>query len=89
MNNFFDAVGTVRMEAFISPMGMTRFDDYPDEQDEMPMVNTQGKNSRERKRRSRNRDSNHYSGRGRTSDDWYGGSRTAGEEEYHDPFRGF
>lgn len=97
VNNFFDAVGTMRMEAFISPMALSRFEDYPDEQDEMDMVGMHRRRSRERRRRSRNRDS-YYSGRSRPSDDWYGGSKTAGEEEYghfdnggfgHDPFRGF
>ena len=98
VNNFFDAVGTVRMEAFISPLGMSRFDDFPDEQDEMDFVGMQRRNSRERRRRSRNRDS-YYSSRGRPSDDFFGtGSRTEGEGEYaqfesghfgHDPFRGF
>jgi hypothetical protein len=97
VNNFFDAVGTMRMEAFISPMALTRFDDCPDEQDEMDMVGMHRRRSRERRRRSRNRDS-YYSSRGRPSDDYYGGSKTAGEEEYghfdptgfgQDPFRGF
>ncbi|KAG9238128.1 hypothetical protein BJ875DRAFT_437805 [Amylocarpus encephaloides] len=97
VNNFFDAVGTMRMEAFISPMALSRFDDFPDEQDEMDMVGMHRRRSRERRRRSRNRDS-YYSSKGRPSDDLYGGSKTAGEEEYgyhdannfgHDPFRGF
>lgn len=96
VNNFFDAVGTMRMEAFISPMALNRFDDFPDEQDEMDMVGMHRRRSRERRRRSRNRDS-YYSNRGRVSDDWYSGSKTAGEEEYghldngfaSDPFRGF
>jgi len=97
VNNFFDAVGTVRMEAFISPLGMARFDDFPDEQDEMEFVGMQRRTSRERRRRSRNRDS-YYSGRGRLSEDWYSGSKTEGEGEYGafdgagfgaDPFRGF
>lgn len=95
-NNFFDAVGTVRMEAFISPMAFTRFEDYPNEQDEMSFVGMHRRRSRERRRRSRNRDS-YYSGKSsRPSEDWHGGSKTAGEEEYghfdrfnHDPFRGF
>ena len=53
--------------------------------------------SKERRRRSRNRDS--YYGRRAYPptdvEDWYGGSRTAGEEEMRggrggdDPFRGF
>ncbi len=97
VNNFFDAVGTMRMEAFISPMALSRFDDYPDEQDEMDFMGMHHRrSSRERRRRSRNRDS-YYSGRGRPSDDFYVGSKTAGEEDYghfdggfgHDPFRGF
>ncbi|KAH6674382.1 hypothetical protein B0J14DRAFT_480272 [Halenospora varia] len=97
VNNFFDAVGTMRMEAFISPMALSRFDEFPDEQDEMDMVGMHRRRSRERRRRSRNRDS-YYSSKGRPSDDLYGGSKTAGEEEYghfdngqfgHDPFRGF
>lgn len=87
VNNFFDAVGTMRMEAFISPMALTRFEDYPNEQDEMDMVGMHRRRSREMRRRSRNRDS-YYSSRLRPSEDWYGGSKTAGEEEY-DPFRGF
>jgi hypothetical protein len=97
VNNFFDAVGTMRMEAFISPMALSRFDDFPDEQDEMDFVGMHRRHSRERRRRSRNRDS-YYSSRGRASDDFYSGSKTAGEEEYGhfdhggfgpDPFRGF
>jgi hypothetical protein len=98
VNNFFDAVGTMRMEAFIAPMALSRFNDFPDEMDEMDIVGAHRRRSREhRRRRSRNRDS-YYSGRSsRPSDDFYGGSRTAGEEEYGhfdgsygpDPFRGF
>jgi hypothetical protein len=98
VNNFFDAVGTMRMEAFISPMALSRFDDDPNEQDEMDMVGMHRRRSKERRRRSRNRDS-YYSSKGRPSDDLYGGSKTAGEEDYghfdphtfggHDPFRGF
>lgn len=96
-NNFFDAVGTMRMEAFISPLALPRFDDFPDEQDEMEFVGMHRRRSRERRRRSRNRDS-YYSGKSsRPSEDWYSGSKTAGEEDYGhfdggfgtDPFRGF
>lgn len=96
--NFFDAVGTMRMEAFISPMAGPRFNDFPDEQEEMGYVGMHRRRSREKRRRSRNRDS-FYSGRSsRPSDDWHGGSKTGGEEEYghfdqfsggNDPFRGF
>lgn len=90
VNNFFDAVGTVRMEAFISPMAMSKFDDYPNELDEMDVLAMRRRHSRDRRRRSRNRDS-YYSNKPRTSDDWYSGSKTAGEEDWHydDPFRGF
>ncbi len=111
VGNFFDAVGTVRMEAFISPMNISRFDDYPNEA-EVGMTGAAkrrsreigaigiagaGRGSREGRRRSKNRD-NFYGGRplGGMRDDWYSGSRTAGEEEYgysrgerDDPFRGF
>jgi hypothetical protein len=95
------------MEAFISPMGISRFDEYPDEAAEAGMVGAAkrsreigaigiagaGRGSREGRRRSRNRDS-YYGGRS-VRDGWYGGSITAGEEEYgfsrerDDPFRGF
>ncbi|KIM93025.1 hypothetical protein OIDMADRAFT_138579, partial [Oidiodendron maius Zn] len=92
VNNFFDAVGTMRMEAFISPMALSRFNDYPDELDEMDHVGMH-RRRRSRDRRSRNGDSTRSS---RPSDDYYGGSKTAGEEEYghfdgyhNDPFRGF
>lgn len=97
VNNFFDAVGTMRMEAFISPMAISGFGDYPDEQDEIDVIGMHRRRSKERRRqrsRSRNRNS-YYSGRSRPSDDWYGGNKTAGEEEYqqhdgvNDPFRGF
>ncbi|KAJ8060100.1 hypothetical protein OCU04_011710 [Sclerotinia nivalis] len=87
VNNFFDAVGTVRMEAFISPLGVTRFDDFPDEQDEMDMMSLQRRRSRDGRRRSRNKESFGVSRSGfggfggRAIEDWYSGSRTAGEEE--------
>ena len=99
VGNFFDAVGTVRMEAFISPLGINRFDEFPDELDEVGYGRQHGREilpkSKESRRRSRHRDS-FFGGKG-GKDDWYGGSRTAGEEEYglsfarerDDPFRGF
>lgn len=95
IGNFFDAVGTVRMEAFISPMNLSRFDDYPDEMEEAGMVSSKRRISRDMtarrrsrsrdRRRSRNRNS-YYSNKSR--EEWNGGSKTAGEEEY-DPFRNF
>ncbi|TGO11649.1 hypothetical protein BTUL_0105g00390 [Botrytis tulipae] len=85
VNNFFDAVGTMRMEAFISPLGVTRFDDFPDEQDKMDMISLQRRRSRDGSRRNRNKESFGVSRGGfggRAIEDWYSGSRTAGEEEY-------
>lgn len=106
IGNFFDAVGTVRMEAFIRPHG-SQFGDYLDEADGVGIVGASKRRSRElssigvmehrrggvvrRRSRSRSRNrTNHFGnkGFGGGRDDWYGGSRTAGEEEY-DPFRGF
>jgi len=101
VNNFFEAVGTVRMEAFISPMAFARTDDYPVQMDDLAMGSNgrhgmHRRRSKERRRRSQNRDS--YYSRHRAPqvdvDDWYGGSKTAGEEDYRrerldDPFRGF
>ncbi|KAI5927063.1 hypothetical protein F4810DRAFT_428757 [Camillea tinctor] len=89
--NFFEAIGTVRMEAFISPLTFPRFDDHPDEQDEWRYrARRRSKEIRRRRSRSRHRDS--YLSRGtRGTDSNYGGSRTGGEEDYFrdDPFRGF
>jgi hypothetical protein len=128
VGNFFDAVGTMRMEAFISPLG-NRFDEYPDEADETGhVVGAYKRRSRElgtigigercvgggggggvrnARRRSRHREglyggigkgwSGGSGGVGGGRDDWYGGSRTAGEDDFSygrlgghdDPFRGF
>lgn len=95
--NFFDAIGTVRMEAFISPLALSQFTEYPDEQDEFrQVVRRRSKELRRRqsRRSSRTRDSqgHSYASRNRRdSDDRYMGSRIAGEEDYFrdDPFRGF
>ncbi|ORY68735.1 uncharacterized protein BCR38DRAFT_455614 [Pseudomassariella vexata] len=89
--NFFEAIGTVRMEAFISPLAFPRFDEYPDEHEEMRYrVRRRSKEQRRRRSRSRQRDS-HNSRTTRGTDDWYGGNRTAPEEDYFrdDPFKGF
>ncbi|OWP02569.1 hypothetical protein B2J93_5200 [Marssonina coronariae] len=96
VNNFFDAVSTMRMEAFISPVALNRFDDFPDEQDEMDLAGNYRRYSKERHQRSMNRESFYFS-RGRRSEEFFGGNKTAGEEEHrhfdsgccHDPFRGF
>ncbi|KKF92530.1 Anucleate primary sterigmata protein A [Ceratocystis platani] len=83
-NNFFDAIGTVRMEAFISPLAYSQFDDDPDENDEFrASARRRSKEMRRRNSRSRNRDS--YNSR-------WSGSRTGGEEDFFsrdDPFKGF
>ncbi|CAM1500740.1 Fc.00g099020.m01.CDS01 [Cosmosporella sp. VM-42] len=90
-SNFFDAIGTVRMEAFISPLAFSQFNDYPNEQDEFrQIVRRRSKELRRKQSRSRQRDS--YGSRGnRGMDDLYHGSRTAGEEDFFrdDPFKGF
>ncbi|CEJ94695.1 hypothetical protein VHEMI10212 [[Torrubiella] hemipterigena] len=88
--NFFDAVGTVRMEAFISPLAPFKASEDVDERDDMRRrARRRSKEIRRRNSRSRQRDN--YSRGGRGYDDYYGGSRTAGEEEYfrEDPFKGF
>ncbi|KAH6899822.1 hypothetical protein B0T10DRAFT_524902 [Thelonectria olida] len=91
-SNFFDAIGTVRMEAFISPLAFSQFNDFPDEQDEFRHeVRRRSKELRRRQSRSRHRGDS-YSSRGtRGTDGYYHGSRTAGEEDYFrdDPFKGF
>ena len=90
-SNFFDAIGTVRMEAFISPLAQSGFGEVPDEHSELrQIVRRRSKEMRRRNSRSRHRDS--YASRGtRGTDEYFSGSRTAGEEEYYreDPFRGF
>ncbi|KKY29694.1 putative nuclear migration protein [Diaporthe ampelina] len=100
--NFFDAIGTVRMEAFISPLAFSQFGpegdnggggigggNFPDPLEDLRYrARRRSKEIRRRRSRSRQRDS--YSSRGARSD-YYSGSRTAGEEEYmrDDPFKGF
>ncbi|KAI0134618.1 nuclear migration protein [Xylariales sp. AK1849] len=90
-NNFFEAIGTVRMEAFISPLAFPRVDENPDEHEELRYrARRRSKEIRRHRSRSRHRDS--YNSRTtRGTDDWYGGSRTGGEEDYFrdDPFKGF
>lgn len=101
--NFFDAIGTVRMEAFISPLAYSRFEsdgqlNYPDPMEESRFrARRRSKEIRRKKSRSRSRqrdrDSFSRGARGWGRDDYYGGHRTAGEEEYassrRDPFEGF
>lgn len=88
--NFFEAIGTVRMEAFISPLTFPKFEEHPDEEEEWRYrARRRSKDARRRRSRSRHRDS--YVSRGtRGTDSYYAGSR-AGEEDYFrdDPFKGF
>ncbi|KAK0719528.1 hypothetical protein B0H67DRAFT_551870 [Lasiosphaeris hirsuta] len=83
MNNFFDAIGTVRMEAFISPLAFSRFEETPYEQDEVHRVaRRRSKELRRRASRSRQRDSYQSKGTRGTDDldEWF---------LRDDPFKGF
>ncbi len=99
-NNFFEAIGTVRMEAFISPLSFPRFEDHPDESEEWQYrARRRSKDLRRtRSRESRRRDS--YASRATrataatTGTDYsnYAGSRAGGPDDdsfRDDPFRGF
>lgn len=90
-NNFFEAIGTVRMEAFISPLAFPRVQENPEEHDDMRYrARRRSKEVRRRRSRSRHRDS--YNSRTtRGTDEWYAASSTRGEEDYFrdDPFKGF
>ncbi|XXH03404.1 hypothetical protein Hte_009805 [Hypoxylon texense] len=92
--NFFEAIGTVRMEAFISPLAFPRFDENPDEAEEWRYrARRRSKEARRRRSRSRHRDS--YASRGTrdttaTGGSYYSGSRAAEEDYFRDdPFKGF
>ncbi|KAK0635578.1 hypothetical protein B0T17DRAFT_485871 [Bombardia bombarda] len=90
-NNFFEAIGTIRMEAFISPLAFSRFEETPIEQHEQEEVGRRArrksKELRRRASRSRQRDNiNNTQNKGANSkvtddvDDWY---------LRDDPFKGF
>ncbi|KAI1123736.1 hypothetical protein F5Y10DRAFT_269811 [Nemania abortiva] len=91
--NFFEAIGTVRMEAFISPLSFSKFDENPDENEQTRYrARRQSKERRRRRSRSRHRDSYNLRGARGTESYYTGSSRTGGvEEDYfrEDPFRGF
>ncbi|RBQ70054.1 hypothetical protein VDGD_08598 [Verticillium dahliae] len=91
-SNFFDAIGTVRMEAFISPLAFSGgFDGDPDENDEFRYrARRRSKEMRRRSSRSRHRERQN-SRSTRSTNDYDGGSKTAGEEDFFrdDPFKGF
>ncbi|KAK3988628.1 anucleate primary sterigmata protein A [Cladorrhinum sp. PSN332] len=86
--NFFDAIGTVRMEAFISPLAFSRFDETPYEREHENdkdsfrySARRRSKEIRRRASRSRQRDSYHSRGTRGTDDidEWF----------RDDPFKGF
>lgn len=90
-NNFFEAIGTIRMEAFISPLAFPRVDEQPEDEEVRYRARRRSKDIRRQRSRSRQREHVSYgphSARG--TDDFYGGSR-ASEEDYFrdDPFKGF
>lgn len=101
-NNFFDAVGTVRMEAFISPLG-SRHDTFADvEEVDEPVAGwtravgaVRGGPAKIGGGAAREREAAHGLDRrgGRSTDDWHGGNRAAGEARLrsggYDPFHGF
>ncbi|KAK3309103.1 uncharacterized protein B0T15DRAFT_129854 [Chaetomium strumarium] len=84
-NNFFDAIGTVRMEAFISPHSFSQPETPYEHEDFRYVARRRSKELRRRASRSRQRDS--YQSRGTRGtggtddlDEWY---------LRDDPFRGF
>jgi hypothetical protein len=96
--NFFDAIGTVRMEAFISPLAFSGNDGYPEDghyEDVRRVARRRSKELRRRASRSRHRESYHSRGGTNTTrgtDEYFPGHKTAGEEEFYtreDPFKGF
>ncbi|PHH85181.1 hypothetical protein CDD83_790 [Cordyceps sp. RAO-2017] len=87
-SNFFDAIGTVRMEAFISPLALSQLGEDPDEHDEMRQtIRRRSKEMRRRSSRHRHRD---FLGSRGGRDDFYGRGRSAEEDFFReDPFKGF
>ncbi|KAI0164409.1 hypothetical protein GGR52DRAFT_121604 [Hypoxylon sp. FL1284] len=92
--NFFEAIGTVRMEAFISPLAFpTRLDE--DQDDEWRYrARRRSKEARRRRSRSRHRDSYVSRGTGATNTatgSYYAASRGTADDDYFrdDPFKGF
>ncbi|KXJ87637.1 hypothetical protein Micbo1qcDRAFT_215485 [Microdochium bolleyi] len=91
-NNFFEALGTVRMEAFISPLAFPRFEEHPNETEEWRYrARRRSKEIRRNRSRSRTRRDSFTSRGTRNTESVYGGSRTTADDDYfrNDPFRGF
>lgn len=90
--NFFEAIGTVRMEAFISPISFSKHDDQQPDESEQTRYRARRQSKERRRRRSRSRHRDSYLLRGpRGAESHHTGSRGRGEEDYfrEDPFRGF
>ncbi|EGR45622.1 uncharacterized protein TRIREDRAFT_67983 [Trichoderma reesei QM6a] len=87
--NFFDAIGTVRMEAFISPHAYQEYNEYQGGEDYRSLARKKSKEFRRRSSRHRRRAQ--LSRSTRASDEFFSGSKTAGEEDFFrdDPFKGF
>lgn len=90
-SNFFDAIGTVRMEAFISPLANSQYNEHAEENDEF-RTNVRRRSKEIRRRNSRSRRRDNFSVRAGRGDDYYGRGRSHVEEDYFlrdDPFKGF
>lgn len=99
--NFFDAIGTMRMEAFISPLVFGAFDGPEAQQtvveERRDRARRRSKEIRRKKSRSRSRQRDGYaSSRGAKTDAEYytqgGGNKIGGDEDFFradDPFKGF
>lgn len=91
-NNFFEALGTVRMEAFISPLAFPRFEEHPPvNEDWKYRARRRSKDARRNRSRSKTRRDSFTSRGTRNTESVYGGSRTTADDDYfrNDPFRGF
>ena len=87
-SNFFDAIGTVRMEAFISPLAFNnKFEEptYDGADDYRRVARRRSRDLRRRRSRSQQRDIHSRSTRG--TDDMDGG--WWGRDQRDDPFKGF
>ncbi|GAB0141250.1 hypothetical protein EsHS_00001849 [Epichloe bromicola] len=95
--NFFDAIGTVRMEAFISPLAYSQNNESPTDRNDAYRRNARRRSKEIRRRDSRNRhgdNHNHIHSRSvtRVKEDDNNKGKYHVEEDYFprdDPFRGF
>ncbi|KAG5937260.1 hypothetical protein E4U53_000036 [Claviceps sorghi] len=94
--NFFDAIGTVRMEAFISPLAHLQDDEAPSlggRRDYRRSVRRRrSKEIRRRNSRSRHREVHGHGRSARARDDYHSRGKYLAEEDFFardDPFKGF